>query len=289
MAAVHRLVLVGDAPDLARFYPSAAERLADGDPWPAFRATLAADAARIRELVDRPCQTNEVGRSGALVGGFLVVAAETGLPLRVLEIGSSGGLNLRWDQYRYEAEEWAWGDPASPVRFTGLFEGRSRPPPAPAEVVQRAGCDSDPVDIASEDGRLTLMASTWPDQAGRFPHLRGALEVAARVPATVEPADAASWLGVRLGERREGVATVVFHSIVMQYLGRDGRDRVAEVLAEAGRRATPQAPLARLQLEPTDADPSRGEFLVGLETWPAGEERLLARAHPHGPPVEWVA
>jgi hypothetical protein len=228
-----------------------------------------------------------VGRSGALVGGFLVVAAEERLPLRVLEIGSSGGLNLRWDHYRYEAEDWAWGDPASPVRFTGLYEGASRPPSVPVEVVERAGCDADPVDVASEDGRLTLMASTWPDQARRFPHLRGALEVAARVHATVEQADAASWLGVRLAERTEGVATVVFHSIVMQYLGREGRDRVREVIAEAGRRATPRAPLARLRLEPTGADPSRGEFLVHLETWPGGEERLLARAHPHGPPVQW--
>jgi hypothetical protein len=37
-----------------------------------------------------------------LIGGFLRVAAMTRRPLRLLEVGSSAGLNLRWDHYRYE-------------------------------------------------------------------------------------------------------------------------------------------------------------------------------------------
>src|SRR3712207_5933798 len=42
LGAVHRLVLQGDAPELARFYPSAggAEQ---GDAWPAFLATVEAN------------------------------------------------------------------------------------------------------------------------------------------------------------------------------------------------------------------------------------------------------
>ena len=45
-----------------------------------------------------PPQTNEVGRSGVLVGGFLQIAKDTGLPLRLLEIGASAGLNTIWDR-----------------------------------------------------------------------------------------------------------------------------------------------------------------------------------------------
>ena len=48
-----------------------------------------------------PPQTNEVLRSAALLGGFLTVAEETGLPLRCLELGSSAGLNQSWDAYGY--------------------------------------------------------------------------------------------------------------------------------------------------------------------------------------------
>ena len=45
----------------------------------------------------------------------LVVARETGLGLRCLEVGTSGGLNLRWDHFRYESATGSWGDAASPV------------------------------------------------------------------------------------------------------------------------------------------------------------------------------
>ena len=82
MGAVHRVVLQGRAPELARFYPSV-DGTAAGDPWPAFRSVLGQHAARLREDVTRPVQTNEVGRSAALLGGFLLVAGRTGLPLRV--------------------------------------------------------------------------------------------------------------------------------------------------------------------------------------------------------------
>ena len=64
-----------------------------------------------------PVQTNEVGRCAALVGGFLTVAARTGLPLRLCEVGTSAGLNLRFDHYRYESDGRGWGPSPSPVRL----------------------------------------------------------------------------------------------------------------------------------------------------------------------------
>jgi hypothetical protein len=118
LAAVHRLVLEGEAPALAAYYPSVGGTLA-GDPWPAFRRVLVAHVERLRTAMGRSCQTNEVGRSAALIGGVLVVAAEAGLPLRLLEIGASAGLNLRLDRFRYESAHGSWGDPASPLTLAG--------------------------------------------------------------------------------------------------------------------------------------------------------------------------
>lgn len=288
MGAVHRLVLEGKLPDLAPFYPSAGGRDDLRGAWEPFRAALTGRRAEIVALLDRTVQTNEVGRSAALVGGFLEVARRTGLPLSILEIGASAGLNLRWDHYRYEseAEGTAWGPDGSPV-VLGSFE------PAPdlsvaAEVVRRAGCDPDPVDPASEEGRLTLASYVWPDQTARWQRLEGALEVAKAVPATVEREVAGAWLPGRL-DPQPGVATVVFHSIVLQYMADDEQAAVLELIAEAGERASSGAPFAWLRMEPP-ADHEKDRLLaeVHLTLWPGGADRLVARAGYHGSPIRWL-
>ena len=135
--------------------------------WGTFRRALVEDADAIRALLDRPVQTNEVGRCAALLPGFFAIAQVTGLPLRLLEVGASGGLNLRWDRYRYEADEFAWGEPGSPVRIAFRLEGEV--PPAPAvEIAERRGCDPRPVDPSTEEGRLTLLSFVWADQDKRL-------------------------------------------------------------------------------------------------------------------------
>ncbi len=268
MGAVHRLVLNETLPELAPHYPSVG---GDGDAaaaWPLFRRALIDHQATIRRLTARGCQTNEVGRSAALLGGFLEVAHRTCLPLRILELGASAGLNLRWDRYRYETAQGEWGDLNSPVRFDHAFD---LPPPLnrSAEVTERKGCDLDPVDPTSEEGALTLRSFIWADQLSRLSLLDGAIKVAAEVPADVEPIDAASFLERELAEPREGVATVVYHSVFMQYVGSEGRERI--------KRAMANAPVHYLTMEPDEAT-----FEVRL----GGE--LLGTSGPHGTHVRWV-
>jgi hypothetical protein len=307
MGAVHRLALTGLAPGLAPFFPSVAIAAGatpvagpvaeppDADAaWPEFLAVVDSMRDWVVELLSHPIQTNEVGRAAALLGGFLEVA-RLGLPLRLAELGASAGLNLRWDRFRYED---AWGDPASPVRFARVFDGDSPRPSldVPATVAERGGCDRAPVDPTTEEGRLTLMSYVWADQAERFSRLRGALEIAREVPATVERADALDWLDDRLQRRQPGTATVVYHSIVALYFSLEQRQRLASLLGEAGAGATDDEPLAWLRFEhPDTGDPvatgwSRiGRPEVRLTVWPGGEERLLAVAAAHGPPVRWTA
>jgi len=104
MSAVHRAVLDGNAPRLARHYRSAGGTHGPHGAWPAFRELVADQRELLRELVCRPIQTNEAGRCAALLPGWLAIAAETRLPLRLLEVGASAGLILRFDRYRYEAQ-----------------------------------------------------------------------------------------------------------------------------------------------------------------------------------------
>jgi hypothetical protein len=278
MGVVHRMALAGDAPGLAARYPSTG---GDGNAEACWRALLALLAERPVSL-DRPVQTNEVGRAAALLGGFLTVAEETGLGLRILELGASAGLNLRWDRFRYEAADWAYGDSASPALVPAVYEGGRPPLPRWVWVAERAGCDAEPIDPVTEDGALTLQSYVWPDQLERLTMLRGAIEVARRTPAVVDKADAGDWLAERLARERGGAATVVYHSVFWGYLTDERRERITGLMNEAGARATESDPLAWLRME---AGSDQTE--IALTTWPGGAERVLATAGYHGRPVRW--
>jgi hypothetical protein len=284
MGAVHRIVLTGMAPDLSRYYPSM-----NGEPdqarcWPAFRATVEQHRDLLCELVNRPVQTNEVGRCAALVGGFLLVSRASNLPLRLLEIGASAGLNLRWDHYYYEASGESWGDESSKVQLTGAFVEGHPPFRTTARVIERRGCDLNPLNPETKEGELTLLSFVWADQTSRFAALRGALEVARKVPAILEEADASRWLEEQLQYATPDASTVVFHSIMWQYMSEEERGRIVEILTRAGRLATSSSPLAWLRMEP-GADMAE----VLLTTWPGGRERLIATAGFHGRDVRWLA
>jgi hypothetical protein len=282
MGAVHRLVLQGEAPALGREYPSAGGRPSERA-WQVFRSTLEQHAASLPDAIRRPVQTNEVGRSAALLGGFLAVALETALPLRLREIGASAGLNLRWDRYRYDTPDGSWGDPASPVHLRGFLAGGRLPLEAPVDVLERRGCDARPVDPTTDDGRLTLLSFVWPDQLDRVDLLRGALTTARTMPAIVDRDDAGAWLERRL-RPVPGSATVVFHSVVWQYLGTEGQERVRTAIEASGEHADPNSPVTWLRLEA-----GGDEVEVRMTHWPGGRDRLLATAGWHGRAVRWLA
>ena len=283
--ALHRLVLERRAPALAVHYPSVGGT--PGDVWPAARAVVEEHLDVLRERVRRPVQTNEVGRSSVLLGGLLEVVRRWPLPVRLLEVGASGGLNLLLDRYAHEvADGVVLGDPASPVRLVRPWRG-TPPPGSAVRIAERRGCDPSPLDPTSTEDRLTLTSYVWADQAERFARLRGALALAAQDPPRVERLGAADFLARELAEPAPGVVTVVWHSVVRQYLDPDERDRAGELLAAAGARATVDAPLAHLWMEPERTGRDRFAFRLGLTTWPGGRTDVLADCQGHGPPVEW--
>jgi hypothetical protein len=99
--ALHGLARSGRCVPLAAQYPPNAS--AGPEPlWSGIAGALSAHDDFLCEYLTSPPQTNEVARSSALLGAALIIAQRTGLPLSWNELGASAGLNLAFDQYRYE-------------------------------------------------------------------------------------------------------------------------------------------------------------------------------------------
>ena len=165
--AFTHLAMGDEAPALARLYPREG-RPGDADAaWAVARDLIGPQYAHLAAFMGHEPQTNEVRRSGVLLGGFLTIAEETGLPLRTFEVGASAGLNLFWDRFRYDLGAAAWGDPVAPVVVPVDWSGPLPPLHARPQVAERAACDRRPTDLADPAQRRRLLACVWPDQLDR--------------------------------------------------------------------------------------------------------------------------
>jgi hypothetical protein len=280
MGAAHRVALAGDAPDYAAHLPTCG---GDGDAEAALAPFLDLCASgALDDGILAQVQTNECARTTTLLPGFSAVATRSGRPLRLLEFGASAGLLLQLDGYHHELGGLTWGDPASPVHLSC----RGAAPVAPFEIAARAGCDPNPLDPTAD--RLLLLSFVWPTDVARFRRADAALRLAAEHPYPVERSGAAAFLARQLAEPTPGVATVVYESIVWQYIPAAEQAEVRRILGEAAARATDDAPLAWLRLEP-HVRPDLGAELC-LATWPGdGEETPIALCGYHGQHLRWYA
>jgi hypothetical protein len=114
-------------------------------------------------------------------------------------------------------------------------------------------------------------------------NLEKAMEVASRSQIRVEQAGAAEWLMSRLAEPAGRVATVLFHSIVWQYISRQERNDILDLIHETGSRATADAPFAWLRMEPGEKSAE-----VKLAIFPGFEDRVIATAGYHRPNTFWL-
>ena len=285
--AVHRLAMDGKAPALAAVFPSCGGTADPPRAWPLAKAAILAQTEFVRAYLARPPQTNEVARSAMLLGGFLEIAAATGLPLRLFEIGASAGLNLCWDRYRIETSKFAWGPVDSTLTLKCRWEGALPAMPLRAvDVIARAGCDRDPIDLRNDEDMRRLESYLWTDQVHRFERLRRAREIALKEGIHVAAEDAVAWLPRQLADPHRGATTVIYHSLFWQYLPPAVENKLRLWIETAGFRAKAQAPVAWLAMEMADM---KSPTELTLTLWPGGQKRVLATVHPHGETVHWKA
>ncbi len=320
LAAVHFLLLSGDDHVLCEFYdtvaalrggdPGAPGGSPDGDVAAVFAGFCAERRSQLEELIaTRTTQTNEIGRCNALLPGLCHVAELHGreTTLSLLDLGTSAGLNLLFDDYFF-----TYGTPEGNSRVAGVASSEVRlrctvrdgldslPDLALPAMAERVGLDLSPVDLYSDDEARWLLACQWPDNPERFGRLLAAVEnarVTGRAP-RLERGDMVEDLADVVATVSGEEPLVVFHSWVAAYL-----DEERQRALTAGVRALDGAggrPVHHLYLEaayetpglptPPRTDPGgRGDVATALVLVPAGggEPVRLADAHPHGRWLRW--
>lgn len=283
--AVHYLLLGGEQHELREWYPT----LTDGearDPetiFPAFRDFCLAHRKRIEGLIEtRLTQTNVVQRCSGLLPAFAEVYRAGGnMPLALVEIGVSAGLNLQWDRFHYRYDDvCAWGDPASSVRIECELRGDVPLPSPPREipVVWRRGIDIHPIDISDPDAVRWLRALVWPDHAGRQERLSAAIDLALSLRPPVLAGDAALLLPRLMAEAPTDATLCVYGTHTLYQFPR-------EVLLGVARRSEAPIPLFQIFTAANPAgEEAASEGAVGDEPDPqlvtGGEDSIFRIARP---------
>jgi len=282
--AFHALWRAGQAPALDGLFGGG-----ETDPAAiaaALGSVLAQWDGAIAGWLDGPPQTNEPGRSAALMAGMLVLAARFGQKLEVLEIGSSAGLNLLIDRYRFDLGGVTVGPADSPVTLRPEWRG----PPPPAADVRFAsvrGEDIAPVDVRDQAAADRLRAYVWIDQVERVARMEAAIGMIRARPVSLDQGDAADWIEAQLAiPQAEGVTRVLMHSVMWQYMPPASQARIDAAMAAAGARATAARPLGWVSLE---NDRTLFPHQLRLRCWPGEPSNVvLAHSHAHGLWMEWL-
>ena len=314
LAAVHFLLLSGVEHPLAAHYDTVADVRGtpydpSGDAAASFADFCGEHRIELEALIaTRTTQTNEVGRCTALLPGLCHIAARYGRdePLSLLDLGTSAGLNLLFDDYAYVYRA-ARGDRTIAagardatvvLECTVRDDVESLPELRLPVVAERVGLDLSPIDPFSDDDARWLLACQWPDNLPRFGRLRAALanvRASARPP-RLEQGDMVTDLA-RIAATIPGDGPlVVFHSWVAAYLDAEQQRSLAEEVRSLGE----ERPVHHLYCEspfetpglPTPSSPLRREgpdlatALVHCGPDDAQPSRL-ADTHPHGYWIRW--
>ncbi|MEK4385483.1 DUF2332 domain-containing protein [Solibacillus sp. FSL W7-1464] len=122
-------------------------------------------------------QTNEVQRASYLYPIFSEISEETKQPLTLIEIGTSAGLLLNLDGYRYEIDQEppiSFGNENSPLTLFAKNYGTPITSVENLDISQRIGIDLNIINLQDSDEFLWLKSLIWPEQIERKENLEKA-------------------------------------------------------------------------------------------------------------------
>jgi len=230
-------------------------------------------------------------------------------PVGLADLGTGAGLGLHLDRYRYLVGDQASGPRTAAMTLSCDVRGSRRPPRALLPpIAERVGIDRHPLDPQDPAARSWLEACV-PPEASALARLAAAIGVARRYPVRLVAGDVLSALPAVLDGFPAGRRVIVTDAYLAVFLSPPQRTELAAILARAGRTRPvtwlsldPLVPLGPSGRDSVQGIPLPGALVrdyqrdgvfavLGERTFDGGTEssRLLARAHPSGEWVEWLA
>ncbi|WP_308639529.1 DUF2332 domain-containing protein [Paenibacillus silvisoli] len=238
LAAVHYLLFQGRQHALRQFYPSLVEQpRAASEAFPAFKAFCLLHRNDIsRLLATKLVQTNEVRRCAYLYPVFCHIHQLTTKPLALVEIGTSAGLQLLWDQYKYSYNgmDGCFGNQQSDFVMEATIRGTNRPillresPP----VASRLGIDLHVNRLQNKEDRMWLKALIWPEHTQRRNHFNAAARLFQQQDVQLIQGDGIAYLDQI--EADSANALCIFHTHVANQLTKDAKKRLFDGIHRLG-------------------------------------------------------
>lgn len=230
-------------------------------------------------MESRSTQTNEPHRCTSI----LPILAGFDEPLAIIEVGASAGLCLLPDKYRYDYGQGIVGS-TGPI-FPCNTEGVVPVPENIPDIVWRAGLDTNPVSLKSEDNIRWLKCLIWPEHIERLHRFEEAIGVARRWPLQIFEGDLRCDTESLLAKAPHNVRLVVFHTTVLAYLSsRKEIDDFARLMKSSGVTWISNEAPEVLGMSPTKPErfQHKGPLVLALDGEP------VALSSPHGRWSHWL-
>ena len=195
-----------------------------------------------RELIElfqiKLVQTNEVNRASYLYPIFSLIYEKEKKPLTLIEIGTSAGLLLNVDQYRYEVNEQGkiitYGAVKSQLTIHAKNLGTPLPKLNGPVVKNRIGFDLNCLNLQNEEDLKWLQALIWPEQKGRIQNLQLAAEIQKKSDIQLITGNFVELLPQVLEQPTTyDTQIVIFHTHVANQFSSSLKEQLTQILHEA--------------------------------------------------------
>ncbi|PEP22181.1 hypothetical protein CN582_03405 [Bacillus wiedmannii] len=240
LGAVHYLLLAGKEHHVKTYYSSLVENANTDldkafDNFKDFCKTYREEIITL--LQTKLVQTNEVRRCAYLYPSFCYIFNKVKKPLALIEIGTSSGLQLFWDQYSYSyGTDETYGNINSNVHLTSEIRGENVPhflKESPS-VAERIGLDLHVNDLHSNEDYLWLRALIWPEHKERLEMFDQAASLVKNESVQLIEGDGVELLPSIIEQISKGAVICIFHTHVANQIPEQVKRKLEKQIQEIG-------------------------------------------------------